>query len=170
MSGFNNKYIGNYKGVEGWLLFLCFILTIGNPLFTVYGLITSFNESSQYFNQFPGLENLLYIDGILSIALIILSIRAGIALWRIKPGAVKTAKNYLWLFLGYSAFATILPFTAGLPSEANEAMITEAVQGFVKSLFYFGVWYWYLTVSKRVAATYITFSNSQESENSSTTS
>jgi hypothetical protein len=88
MTQFNNEQQEKYRGVGGWLLLLCFALTIGTPLRTLYNLITSYNETSPFFNQFPGLRNLLYIDVLLSVTLMILSIRAGIALWSIKPEAV----------------------------------------------------------------------------------
>jgi hypothetical protein len=165
MSDFKNEPLERYKSVGGWLLLLCFALTIGTPLRTLFNLITSYRETSPYFDLFPGLQNLLYIDGFVSIVLIILSIRAGIALIRIKPGAVKTAKNYLLIFLGYSVIAVFLPFTAGLPSEANDAMIPEIAKSAVQSLFFFGIWYWYLNVSKRVEATYKSYSFSEEADN-----
>ena len=165
MSDINNEPLEKYKRVGGWLLLLCFALTIGSPLRTLYNLITSYNQTSPYFDQFPGLQNLLYIDGFLSVVLIVLSIRAGIALWSIKPGAVKIAKNYFLIFLGYSLIAVFLPFTAGLPTEANDAMIPEVAKGAIQSLFYFGIWYWYLNVSKRVEATYKSNSFSEESVN-----
>lgn len=149
------------SGVGGWLLLLCFALTIGSPLGILYNLITSYDETSTLFDLYPGLQNLLYIDGFLSTVLMLLSIRAGIALWTIKPNAVKTAKNYFWIFLGYSVVAIFLPFIAGLPSEVNVATIPEVIKGFVHSLVYFGIWYSYLDVSKRVKATY----NSDISDN-----
>ena len=142
------------SGVGGWLLLLCFALTIGSPLSTLYNLITFYNETATLFDLCPGLRNLLYIDGFLSVVLMALSIRAGIALWTIKQNAVKIAKNYFWIFMGYSVVAIFLPFTAGLPSEANDAMIPEVIKGFVQSLIFFGIWYSYLKVSKRVKATY----------------
>jgi hypothetical protein len=165
MTDSNNEQLEHYKSVGGWLLLLCFALAIGSPLRTLYNLITSYNETSQYFDQFPGLQNLLYIDGFLSVLLMGLSIRAGIALWNIKHGAVKIAKNYFLIFLGYSFIAVFLPFIAGLPSEANDAMIPEVAKGAIQSLFFFGIWYWYLNVSKRVKATYISYPISVESEN-----
>jgi hypothetical protein len=90
----------------------------------------------------------------LSITLMILSIRAGMALWNIKPGAVRIAKKYLLLFLGYSVIALFLPFMAGLPSESNDAMVPEIVKGAFQSILYFGIWYSYLSISKRVLNTY----------------
>lgn len=154
MTDHKNEQIAGYKSVGGWLLLLCIGLTIGSPLRTFYNLITSYNEISQLFDLFPGLKNLLYVDGLLSTLLMVLSIRAGSALWNIKPGAVKIAKNYLLTFLGYSLVSVFLPFTAGLPSEANDVMVQEVVKGLIQSLLFFGIWYSYLSVSERVKATY----------------
>lgn len=152
---YDNEQLRKYKDVGGWLLLLCFALTIGSPLRTFYDLMTSYNETSQFFHQFPGLQNLLYIDGFLRVFLMVLSIRAGISLWSVKPGAVKIAKNYFLIFLGFSVIAAFLPFIVGLPSEFNDAMVPEVVKGTIQYLFFFGIWYWYLNVSKRVKATYI---------------
>lgn len=150
---FYNKQ-NKYKSVEGWLSFLCFIFVIGTPAGTLYNLGSSYTETVQYFEQFPGLLTIFVIDSILSIALMIFSIRAGIALWNIKPRAVRIAKNFLLLFLGYSVIIIFLPFMAGLPSEVNDAMIPDIVKGAVKGLFFFGIWYSYLSISKRVLGTY----------------
>jgi len=105
-------------------------------------------------DQFPGIKMLLYTDGILSTILMILSIRAGIALWSIKPDAVKTAKNYLLIFLGYSVISIFLPFMAGLPPDVNDAMIPEVVKGGLQSLVFLGYGIPIFNVSKRVKATY----------------
>jgi hypothetical protein len=154
MTDINNEQLDELRGVKGWLLLLCFALTIGSPLRTLYNLVTSYNETSPFYDQFPGLKKLLYIDGTLSTLLMVLSVRAGIALWNIKPEAVQITKKYLVTFLGYSAIAAVLPFTIGMPPEVNEAMIPEVVKAVIQSLFFFGIWYSYLNVSKRVKATY----------------
>ena len=166
MSDFRKEQLLKCR-VGGWLLLLCFALAIGSPLRTLYNLITSYNATVTLFDQFPGLRSLLYIDGTLSIVLMALSIRAGIALWTIKQGAVNIAKNYLLIFLGYSVIAMFLPFIAGLPSEANDAMIPEVIKSILQSLVFFGIWYSYLNVSKRVKSTYSSDINSDISENSS---
>lgn len=149
-----NEPMEKYKSVGGWLLFLCVIFTIISPLITIFKLVWSYVQIQELYDVYPGLFNLLLIDSALSLFLIVLGIRAGISLWRIKPGAVKIAKNYLLIFLVYSIIAIFLPFTAGLPSEANSAMIFDVVKGFIKSLIFFGIWYSYLNQSKRVKATY----------------
>ena len=154
MSELKNKQ-SEKSGVGGWLLLLCFALIIGSPLRTLYNFISAYNdETAVLFDLYPGLKNLLYIDGFLSTVLMIFSIRAGIALWSIKQNAVKIAKNYFWIFMGYSVIAIFLPFTAGLPPEVNDAMIPEVIKDFIQALIFFGIWYSYLNVSKRVRATY----------------
>ena len=150
-----NRNFGKYQSVGGWLYLLCFSLIIGGPLRTLYNLLTSFNEVSPLFEQFPGLEILVYVDSFLSVTLMIFSVRAGNALWTFKPKAVKTAKNYFLIFLVYSVVAAFLPFVVGLPSEFMEAMIPEVMKSSIQALVFFGIWYSYLHVSKRVRETYI---------------
>ena len=165
MEEYKNEQLKKYRGVSGWLLLLCLSLTVFSPLATLFNLTTSYNETSEYFSLFPGLERVFYIDSLLSLVIMGLSIRAGIALWTIKPGAVKIAKNYLLILLGYNAIAVVLPFTAGLPSEVNSAMIPEIIKGVFQALIFFGVWYSYLNKSKRVKATYNTEIPTEEYEN-----
>lgn len=62
------------------------------------------------FDMYSGWKTVFIIDATLSVFLTIMSIRAGLALWAIKPKAVQIAKNYLLLYLGYSVIASILPF------------------------------------------------------------
>jgi hypothetical protein len=143
-----------YKGVGGWLLLFCLSLTLFSPLLTIYNLVSGYNEVSPYFEQFPGLVTVTIVNGMLSIGLMVFSIYAGIALWNIRPGAVKIAKKYLLVFLGCSILAIFIPFMAGLPSKANKTMIGEFVKGAIRSLFYFVIWYSYLNKSKRVKTTY----------------
>ncbi|HUH73036.1 MAG TPA: DUF2569 family protein [Chitinophagales bacterium] len=157
MTDFKNEQLEERKRVGGWLLLLCFALIIGSPLRTLFNIVTSIKAASELFDLFPGIRNLVYIDSILSIILMALSIRAGIALWKIKPNAVEITKKYLFIFLGYSVISLFLPFTAGLPAEANDMMLPEVAKGAMQSLIFFGIWYWYLSVSKRVAATYSSY-------------
>jgi hypothetical protein len=165
MSNFDNEQITRYTSVGGWLLLFCLGLTIFSPLLTIFNLVTTYEQTYQFFDQYPGFQTIYYVDGFLSTILMLLSIRAGIALWGIKPGAVQTAKTYLLLFLGYTVVAIFLPFMAGLPSSVNDAMIPEVVKGAIKSVVYVAIWYSYLNVSKRVHATYTTYSIPEESLN-----
>ena len=143
-----------YQGVKGWLLLFCISLTIFNPLATAISLSTGYNDIQPHIARFPGLWTVLVVDACLSVALMAFSIYAGAVLWGVRPNAVRTAKRWLLWLLGYMVVSAILPFTAGLPPEANEAMIPGTAVGSVRILIYFAIWYSYLNKSKRVKATY----------------
>ncbi len=142
------------RGVAGWLLFFCIVLTILSPIATVVTLATGIKQALPIMVEFPGLRNLMIIDSVLSVLLMAFSIYAGTGLWNVRPGAVRTAKTYLLTFLAYQALASFLPFTAGLPKEANAAMMKQVTSDAIRSMIFFGVWFSFLSVSKRVKATY----------------
>lgn len=143
-----------YRGVRGWLLLLCLGLTVGAPLFTVVSLVRSYRELSPHLPQFPGLTFLLLIDAVLSLGITAYAIYAGLGLWQIRPGAVATAKRYFLWLLVYHGIAAVLPFTAGLPAEANRAMLQEVGRNILRGVVSVAVWYSYLGRSRRVKATY----------------
>ena len=143
-----------YYGVKGWLLFFCLVLTVVGPLLTVVTFSYAVSEIIEYFDTFPGLLNMLIIDCVLSVGLMSFSVYAGIALWRIKPNAVKIAKSYLVCYLIYAFIAAGLPFAAGLPEEANMVILGESVKDLFRSFIFFAIWFSYLSKSKRVRDTY----------------
>jgi Protein of unknown function (DUF2569) len=143
-----------YQGVGGWLMFLCIILTILSPLKSAHNLITGFQEILPLRNEFPGLMLVAVVDTILGLGLVAFGFYAGMKLWQKMSGAVRAAKTYFLIFLAYSVVAAFLPFMAGLPEESNKIMAEEMPKAIVSSLIYFCIWFAYLSVSKRVRATY----------------
>ena len=135
-------------------MFFCIGLTVLRPIYTLGSLANSLKESSQYFNEFPGLLVIFVIDAILSVSLMTFGIYAGVGLLRIRPGAVQMAKRFLLCLLGYTAVSAILPFMAGLPSAANDAMIGPVATDSVRGVIGVAVWYLYLNRSQRVKDTY----------------
>src|ERR1700674_53858 len=84
-----------FAEVGGWLLLLCAWLCVLQPLAT-FSLLNDFYKE--------GLSNLVLIDLVnlcLMVTLVIYGIVAGIKLWQMKNGAVKTAKLYFLLSLAY---------------------------------------------------------------------
>lgn len=152
-----NMITPRYTRVGGWLLLLCIVLTILSPLRTFINLVYSYSVTAPYFGYYPELKTLFIIDGVLSTALMAFCIRAGIALWTIKSGAVKMTKKFLILFLCYAGISVILPFMVGLSEEEANEMVPEVVKSLAQALIFFGIWYSYLNVSKRVKATYPEF-------------
>jgi Protein of unknown function (DUF2569) len=141
-------------GVGGWLLVFCLTLTVFSPLMTIVNLHSAYQEFNPLFRQFPGLLIVTVLDFMLSMGLMCFSISAGVALWQMKPSAVRTTKRYLMTFLLCTVIASILPFMAGLPSQVNEAMISEVIKNGFRVLVFFMVWYTYLNKSRRVKNTF----------------
>jgi len=149
-----NHTSAHHIGVKGWLLLLCLILTLVNPVASICNLYSSFKITSPFFNVYPGLRVITITDVVLSMGIVCFSIYAGISLWRIRPNGVAIAKAFLLTFMGYAVTANILPFLAGLPANANEAMTAQAFIGVLRSAIFVFVWYIYLVKSKRVRATF----------------
>jgi hypothetical protein len=141
-------------GVKGWLLWFCLVLTVFNPLLTVYNLVSGYTQASPLFDRFPGFRVVTILDFVLSAGIVCFGIYAGIALWKKRDGAVRTAKGYLQTFLAYAVIESVLPFMAGLPSAANEVMLPEVLKSGFRGLVFFAIWYSYLNRSKRVKNTF----------------
>ncbi len=142
------------QGVGGWLLLFCLGLIVFFPLFTLNNLVSSHRTALSLASRYPGLLVVTLVDGALSLAMVAFSIYAGVSLWRIRPGAVRTAEIYLLCYLCYQGIAAVLPYLAGLPSLANRTMSAETAMQAVRALGYVGIWTLYLRKSERVRATY----------------
>ncbi len=149
-----NEVLSKYQGVKGWLFLFCFSLTVLGPLLTIAALITGFGMSQKYFTEYPGLLVMLIIDAVLSLGIAGFGLYAGIKLWRIRPGAVLAAKQYLYCTLAYQAIGMGLPWISGLPPEDIKAMVVESIRDVMRGLIHFAIWFSYLNKSKRVRATY----------------
>ena len=138
--------------VVGWLLVLCLVLTFACPVSLLY----------QTFAQtVPALLNthdlkqtvLLSVRTLLFLGVSGFSFVAGVALWMIKPGAVKFAKRfwltYLCVHFAYFVFWALLVRPSHLSSVAP--MVWHHVAGPLLPYF---LWTVYLEHSKRVRATY----------------
>ncbi len=127
--------------VRGWLLVLCALLLVWQPVnlaFTMSGLVDELSMRG------AGL-------GIILLARLMaagLGIAAGLALFQQAPGAVVIAKASLV----FSALIDIAVYaTPYSPSNRPPGDATIILAG---SLVYYGIWLAYLARSKRVRATY----------------
>ena len=142
-------------GVRGWLLFLCVSLTILTPLLALVTLVSEWSISKPYFERIPNLKNGIIFEIATYSATALFAVYAGSRLWSIRPNAVKTAKIYLIVQLLVAIIVPIVVVsiinTSGNLPGAVSAIIKSAMTG----IFYFAVWYPYLSRSKRVKATYL---------------
>jgi len=149
-----NKQDERYKGVKGWLLILCLNITILDPLTMLLTVFLVTDATKPYFGDHPELFRLCLASGICRVALAVFSVYAGLALWRIAPGAISVAKKYLLAVLLYSLVASSLPVIVGIPRESYQEFAGQTVFNSFLTMGYAVAWYVYLQRSKRVKATY----------------
>jgi len=133
-----------YKGVGGWLLFLCVQLTILQPLF---GTLSTLGEYSKTVKDIPSLKGVALIFVFISLGLIAFGFYAGVSLWRVRLGAVNLTKKYL--IVEFSTLSAIVLFAV-----AGGENIASAIGMLIALGIYLAIWYSYLNKSKRVKATY----------------
>lgn len=138
-----------YK-VGGWLLFFCITLVLIQPIMVLFSFFIIRSDSI-----IPSdLELYNIIDMILQIAITIYAIYVGIQLILLKPHAVKTAKIYLKVNLGFAGFYIILPYILGISNIYLDALLSLNLRNLIGTALYFSIWYSYLIKSVRVKLTY----------------
>ena len=142
-----------YRGVTGWLLFFCITLTVFNPLFALRNISTGYGLASKVADRLPGLMTAEIIDSVFVLAIMALGIFAGVCLWGVKPRAVQIAKAYLIVLAVYAVLEVGL-FLAVLPSSVADPFMGKSSIAVLRTFGYVGIWYSYLSKSKRVRATY----------------
>jgi hypothetical protein len=127
--------------VRGWLFVLCALLLVWQPLnlgMTMAGLVDELSRRG------PGLAVIL-LARLLAAGL---GIAAGLSLFQLKPGAVTIAKASLT----FSAIVDLIVYAT--PYSPSNRPPGDATIILVASLVYYGLWFVYLSRSKRVKATY----------------
>jgi hypothetical protein len=127
--------------VRGWLLVLCALLLVWQPLnlgLTMAGLI------DELLRRGPGLAVIL-LARLLAAGL---GIAAGLSLFQRTPGAVTIAKASL----AFSAIVDVIVYAT--PYSPDNRPPGDATIILAASLAYYGVWFAYLARSKRVKATF----------------
>lgn len=135
-----------YKGVKGWLLFFCVSLTVLTPL----RIMRDYGADGTDIWSIRGITT----DGLFSLALACFSICVGVCLWRVRPGAVKKAKVFLWCVIALDVIVALLTYMAGLGPSTNGKLTIESIIKCVAIAIGTLAWLGYLYSSKRVKATY----------------
>jgi hypothetical protein len=134
-----------YRGVKGWLLFLCIGLTVLTPL----RIIGEYGAAGMDIESIRGIS----FDGLFNLAFAGFSIYVGVCLWRVWLGAVKKAKVFLWCVVALNAIIALLAFKASLQPSADVTIVRTFLKC-VASAIIAAVWISYLHTSKRVKGTY----------------
>ncbi len=155
--------ITKYTKVGGWLLVLCIILTIVLPLRSFVGLSSSYDEMIKYRDVFPDLQVAYYINSAITMIVSILSILVGSWIWALDKDSVSITKTFLIVYFCAVVIILLVQFFALLPSVDNLAVNLEIGKRLLGALLFSVVWYWYLSVSKRVKGTFVVNSTVSES-------
>ena len=144
------------RGVGGLLLGFCLVLVVGVPFTSARVLVDHYNKASSDIEYIEGLGKFLLITLGIRLFVAIFSMHAGMALWTERPGALRTAKAFLWTMLGALCLGVLLLFLLPQwPEGAMAIMWIEAIREVIPTLLFFTASYSYLTWSRRVRATYI---------------
>ena len=144
--------IPSHKSVGGWLLFLCFSLTVLSPITVINTLMSEILPAIDASHSIHA--TVLYrVHAVVISSIGILAFLAGFRLWMVKAGAVKFAQRCLGaifcLHLGYFAFWLVFyqqRFHTGF-----------GYMGWIhigQPLIFFAIWFLYLDRSTRVRETY----------------
>ena len=142
-------------GIGGWLLLLCLGLLAVIP-FTA--LVDTYYFTKLWLEKgfrFPLTFLISSVQLMMQLGLASFGVYTGLALWRLKPGAVSLTK----LFLLASLLIPFLQVPLSLMTyfELNEIILFNLKDHFLNlwgPTLFFVVWYIYLSRSKRVEATY----------------
>ncbi len=141
-------------GVRGWLLFLCVVLTILNPLALLFWVFELGHLVTLLQTRYPAYAQAVLAQQCLFGALAVLSVRAGLQLWRVQPEAPRTAKNFLVAYLVVFLVSAFLPYVSPFPKPLRAALIETSAVSALRTLAFCAVWHLYLTRSRRVQNTY----------------
>jgi hypothetical protein len=127
-------------GIGGWLLLLCIILTIIQPIIQALvgtGLLVS---------DLPGVAPL----GIANVVLAGGSLYAGLSLWRKMPNAVRVATVFLFANLVLTGIESVALARITADGDAARTIATDIGRTAISTL----IWARYLMTSKRVRNTF----------------
>lgn len=139
-----------YYGCGGWLGFFCVVQIIVGPIAAV---VLSAMDISALGSGVSNLDSFLAVEIIGFIGIGTLGVIAGVALWRLRPGAVRLAKTYLVAGLVWTALKAFLAF-AMLEGAYQDAVGAEELKGFGEATIAFAIWFIYFNVSERIKVTF----------------
>jgi hypothetical protein len=135
------KTVNDPRGVGGWLLVLCLLLLVWQPLSVA--VIASSALDALTIRGLPLALTILMRIGVAAVG-----IAAGLALVKRRPGAVTLAKAALLLSAAADLFVYTTPYFPNNRTPGTTPVYVAA------TLAYSGVWLLYLWRSKRVRETY----------------
>lgn len=132
------------EGVGGWLLLLIAYLVFFLPLGALLGFFRMEGALAGGQSLQKGFLLHTVIPWIAILCVVGMGLYAGIALWRVLPGAVAATKRFL--------LASLLVDT--ISALVRHRNVWDRAWGLADALLFFFAWYSYLLLSRRVENTY----------------
>lgn len=142
------------RGVRGWLLALCVVMTVVGPVISGWLMVCEYAAVAPYFDGSRWVLALFVATLVLTAAACAYGIHAGLRLWRVQPGAVATAKAALLFGLGVDVLSAAAHTAMGPVAESGWALRGDLTSTLLPGLVFFTVCFAYLNRSARVEATY----------------
>jgi hypothetical protein len=148
-----NRSGAELRGIRGWLLVLWVYLLLFEPLRALLTLFALWQGAGS-----PALQNALLFGAVLQTAIGAFSLYTAVALLRLRPNALSTAKIFfvIMLTLGVLGLGMVV---LGIVSSSSDPRIGSMVRGpavftAVTQILIAGAWLVYLEQSRRVRATF----------------
>lgn len=142
------------KGVGGWLLILCLMLTVVGPVVVSWLAAHEYRHFAPYFESASGLQAAIVASIAIKACAVSYGIYAGVGLWTVRPGAVATAKSALLWGLAADVVAAMLRITLGPASGSHAGLLLQVMGAVILDVAFFTLCFAYLNRSARVQATY----------------
>jgi len=146
------------KGVGGYLLIFCIVLTMLVPLFFLAKALYDWGQCETVFLHFPWYKGLTIFMLISSGAIVCYGFIAGCMIWGGNANGREIAKNYLLVYLfGFIAIKLLgiaVIYGKNVPSENLTFVIQDALKQQFCQVIIFVIWWLYFKKSKRVQNTY----------------
>lgn len=144
------------KGVGGWLVIFCILLTIISPLIVVAQLVSTWIQSESAFVRFPTIKTIMLWESFGSIVLLVYGFIVGCIIWSGNLQGRSIARRFLLIrlfgFIGIELVGLVM--MRGLPGEVVSGGVGGVVGAVFKAVVSFLVWWFYFKISRRVRNTY----------------
>lgn len=144
------------RGVRGWLLVLCVVMTLVGPVISAWLIAEGYAVAVPYFAGSRLVLAVFIGTLMLTLAAVAYGIHAGLRLWWVRPGAVATAKNALLFGLAVDVVSAAVHTAMRPVAESGWALRSDLTSTLLPGLVFFTVCFAYLNRSARVRATYTT--------------
>ena len=143
------------RGVGGWLMFLILSLTVFGPLAALFTLVFIFTATALAPTLPSSFVSYAIVEALVVVPYAVWGITIGVKLWKLRPNAVKSAKQFLTSgTIPFVVIVNLLPWILLSPELRTNQSGPNTVGSIIGGLGAALAWNAYLKKSRRVANTY----------------